>query len=121
MLLICTFNCSAVSGSDWLLHHNLTWKKIPHRRETYVHPRDLLLLYFLATMERMRLQIYQMEAVTETPGGHGSDPSDSLVNLTYVRFHMPTNISYSVNVKMLKICTFGKLKNMPVSVFGAML
>ncbi|XP_041794179.1 membrane-associated guanylate kinase, WW and PDZ domain-containing protein 2-like [Chelmon rostratus] len=37
---------------------------------------------------------------TETPAGHGTDPSDSLVNLTYVRSHMPTDISYTVNVKM---------------------
>lgn len=37
---------------------------------------------------------------TETPGGHGTDPSDSLVNPAYVRSHMPTDISYTVNVKM---------------------
>lgn len=37
---------------------------------------------------------------TDTPGGHGTGPSDSLVNPTYVRSHMPTNISYTVNVKM---------------------
>lgn len=54
---------------------------------------------------------------TESPGGHGTDRNDGLVNLTYVRFHMPTNISYTVNVKMLKICTFAELKNIPVGVF----
>nr|XP_046250495.1 membrane-associated guanylate kinase, WW and PDZ domain-containing protein 2-like isoform X3 [Scatophagus argus] len=37
---------------------------------------------------------------TETPGGHGTDPSDSLANPTYVRSHMPTDITYTVNVKM---------------------
>lgn len=37
---------------------------------------------------------------TRAPGGHGTDPNDSLVNHTYVRSHMPTNISYTVNVKM---------------------
>lgn len=52
-----------------------------------------------------------------TPGGYGTYPSDSLVNPTYVRSHMPTDISYTVNVKMWKICTFGNLKNIPDGVF----
>lgn len=36
---------------------------------------------------------------SDTPGGHGTGPSGGLVNPT-VRSHMPTNISYPVNVKM---------------------
>lgn len=81
-------------------------------RETY----NLLLLHF--AFGRERVQICQREAETlKTPGGCGADPSDSPVNPTYVRSHMPTDISYTVNVKMWKICTFGNLKNMPVGVF----
>lgn len=95
--------------------------------ETYVRWRDLLLLHFLCAVERMSANLSDEGSETETsletraPGGHGNDPSDSLVNQTYVRSHMPTNISYTVNVKMSKICTFGKLKNIPDGVFMAVL
>lgn len=37
---------------------------------------------------------------SDAPGGHGTETSDSPANPTYVRSHMPTNISYTVNVKM---------------------
>lgn len=60
-LLTCTFNCSTVSDSDWFVQHGLT---LEQGRETYVHPRDLLLLHFLCAVGRLRLQICQMEAVT---------------------------------------------------------
>lgn len=94
-------------------------------RETYVHQKDLLLLhFFLWSRKNNTTNLSDGGSDTETslesraPGGHGTDPNDSLVKQTYVRSHMPTNISYTVNVKMWKICTFGKLKNIPVGVFG---
>lgn len=93
-----TFNCSTVSGSDLLVHRSLRWNKVPRRRETYVHPRDLLLLHFLCSGKSETTNL--SEGGSDTPGGHGTDSSDSLVSPTYVRAHMPTNISYTVNVKM---------------------
>lgn len=64
VLSMCTFNYSTVSGSDWLVQRNLRWNKVPRRRETYVHPRDLLLLHFLCAAGSVILQICQRDAVT---------------------------------------------------------
>lgn len=64
VLSLCTFNCSTVSGSHWLVQLNLTWNKVPRKRETYVHPRDLLLLHFLCAVGRVGLQICPREAET---------------------------------------------------------
>lgn len=107
-----------LSGSDWLVQHNFRWNKVPHKRETYVHPRGLLLLHFLCAVGRMRPQICQMEEVTlKLLEDMALTQVTAWLTRHMLSSHTPTDISYTVNVKMWKICTFGKLKNITVGVF----
>lgn len=97
MLSIRTFKCSTVSGSDCLVQRGLT-----QGRETYVEPGDFcfLALFSLRSGMNQTTGVSDGSSDTETPGTHGTDPNHSPVNLTYVKSHMPTNISHIINVKM---------------------
>lgn len=107
------FQCVPLTtGSDWFVQRNLRWE-----RDICTYKRFTFAPFSLCCGKSGTTNLSEGGRDTETPGGHGTDPSDSLVNLTYVQSHMPTDISYTVNVKMWKICTFGNLKNMPVGVF----
>lgn len=95
MFSTCTFNCSTLSGLDWLVQHNLRWE-----RDICTSTRFTFAPFSLCSGKSETTNLAGGGRDTETPAGHGTDPSDSLVNLTYVRSHMPTDISYTVNVKM---------------------
>lgn len=99
MLSTCTFNCLIVSVSDRLLQRGLTWNE----EEKHVQPGDFsffLALFSLCSWKNETKDVSDGGSDTETPGRHGTDPNNSLVNPTYVKSHMPTNISYTINVKM---------------------
>lgn len=107
MLSVCTFNSSAMSGSDWFVQCNLRWERdiCTSKRFTFA---PLCLCSRSETTQGETLQTLEDMALTQVT---------AWLNPTHVRSHMPTDISYTVNVKMLKICTFGYLKNIPEGVF----